>query len=792
MLTVMRRLVFLFALLLPALVYSKTLARTVQLGDSGELIAAAVSWGIPHPPGSPSWVFFAHLFTKIPVGDVVTRVHAFSAFSALVCIGVAYLLLTRFLSRGYAHDDTGGSALSHALMALVTVLTIAFSLEFWTNSVTAEVYMFHTLLSLLILACTLWAFAQHTARPLFAAWLLLGIALTNHYLAFLLGPPLGLLSMVYWWQHRQDVNVFRFSVLSAFSFVCGLTFLLLLPLRSRANPLIDWGNPETLPALQAVIGRKQFSAADKSTLLGLSVPISQASLGVSFPNRIWHTVQVPLSVLGQSYGWPLVFLFGMGWVYALLFVRKGWVVIALFALSSGPALTFLLSDTLSPYRRYPAYLPWIVLAGVGLFPCIQLVSRLLRRWMPRAVVMVPLAALVVPLLLIRRHFVLNDYSNNRIADTHARQMLATFAPNAVVFAEENDWVFPLLVVHNVEGVRPDVSLYDRNGNLFTDVYAEAKKDFRSEEYFESQRRRIEQKIAGEQERPAYYAVDKPFENYGYSDVVAQGPVYRVADVSVEDPWKPYQELLSLPYDTRYHVQGGDGLLAHYHMQYGEWLYGKGQKKEATREFEQAAEWGKASKAILNNLALLALRDDQKERAYELLRQSLVLSPKNPIAHNVMGTISQDTGDVGEAEASYRAALAIDPQHIPALKNLSRLLIADARKEDATPLVTLLSKLVPGDPEVAQLQQALTSPAVPKAYSEALKKAETGDCAAALALFEDVIAENPTYLPAFNNAGVCAARQGDFVGARSYWERTLSVDPDNAFAQEQLERLKGVE
>src|SRR5713101_10147649 len=87
--------VFLAALLL----YSWTLAPTVTLVDSGELIVVAQGLGVAHPPGFPLWVMLAHLASVLPFGNVAVRINFSSAlFAALACamltLVVAELIIT--------------------------------------------------------------------------------------------------------------------------------------------------------------------------------------------------------------------------------------------------------------------------------------------------------------------------------------------------------------------------------------------------------------------------------------------------------------------------------------------------------------------------------------------------------------------------------------------------------------------------------------------------------------------------------------------------------------------------
>ena len=98
--------VFLVALLL----YSWTLAPTVTLTDSGELIVVARGLGIAHPPGVPLWIILAHLASLVPFGNVAQRINFSSAlFAALACamltLVVAELIDYSVISRCGRSDE---------------------------------------------------------------------------------------------------------------------------------------------------------------------------------------------------------------------------------------------------------------------------------------------------------------------------------------------------------------------------------------------------------------------------------------------------------------------------------------------------------------------------------------------------------------------------------------------------------------------------------------------------------------------------------------------------------------
>ena len=163
--------VFVAALLL----YTRTLAPTVTLVDSGELIVAARCAGVPHPPGFPLWVMLAHVASLMPFGSVAARVNFASAvFAALACgvftLAVAELMIiASYLSNrnpgrksapkseNASHGGIAGRLDSTNMRLLVLApavasgLLLAFSRTLWSYATIAEVYTLNTLLIVIVI-----------------------------------------------------------------------------------------------------------------------------------------------------------------------------------------------------------------------------------------------------------------------------------------------------------------------------------------------------------------------------------------------------------------------------------------------------------------------------------------------------------------------------------------------------------------------------------------------------------------------------------------------------------------
>jgi tetratricopeptide (TPR) repeat protein len=229
-----------FALSLAILSYAA--APGVSFHDSGEFALAAASAGIPHPPGAPTWSLLASGFVRmIHAQDAARACNLFSALCGAATLALLFLLTWRWVEEAFPDSGRMTAAASGALAAL----TLLCSASFIEQSATAEQY---TLLTALMAAFLLTA----ARRPAWAG-VIAGLAIANHPSQVALVPAL------LWGAWRAPRR--RAALATALSgLLIGLSVFLWLPLRSRSNPLMDWGDVETADRLLWALGRRQWAA----------------------------------------------------------------------------------------------------------------------------------------------------------------------------------------------------------------------------------------------------------------------------------------------------------------------------------------------------------------------------------------------------------------------------------------------------------------------------------------------------------------------------------------------------
>jgi tetratricopeptide (TPR) repeat protein len=452
-----------FALLASLATYVLTLAPTVTLVDSGELIVAARSLGVAHPPGFPLYVLLAHLATLLPIGNIAVRVNLASAIFAALAIAVVALLAAEMLlgtdvqstarktpaRPRNAEQPEIGSGLAW-LPVITAALLLAFSRTLWSYATVAEVYTLNTLLIAMVLLLVFrWRYDVMTSpnlttdRRLYAAAFFFGLALGVHHVTVGLTLP-AIALLVY----RTRPQVFRskamiFATLWA---LAGLTVYAYLPLAAARAPLLNWGDPRTLQRFWWHITGRQFQAY--FSLSPVSVG-SQLATFASFARREFGPPWLP-AALGLS----------LAGSYALFRRDRTmfWFLLLVIAADVMYASTYEIAEDKAAYFL-PAFLAIILAAGCGARFLIHVASATRSR---HASQVIGATLLLVPVVALAANFRFNDHHRDFIAHDYVDNILETIQPGGMLLTLDWQVYSPMLYVRTIEHTPRDALVVDLN------------------------------------------------------------------------------------------------------------------------------------------------------------------------------------------------------------------------------------------------------------------------------------------------------------------------------------------
>jgi tetratricopeptide (TPR) repeat protein len=185
------------SLIIPFIIFFKTMAPTLSFWDCGEFIACAKTLGIPHPPGTPFFVVLGRFFIMLGMfKNIAMRTNFISVISSSFTIWVCYLTVVR-VSQRLPFASTGTPRLGQIgirIGALSSSLLLAFSSTYWFNAVETEVYGLAMLLMMVLIYLAIrWADEKENGgsdKLLILLTYLLFLSVSIHLTTFLIVPAL--------------------------------------------------------------------------------------------------------------------------------------------------------------------------------------------------------------------------------------------------------------------------------------------------------------------------------------------------------------------------------------------------------------------------------------------------------------------------------------------------------------------------------------------------------------------------------------------------------------------------
>jgi len=545
-------------------------------------------------------------------------------------------------------------------------LAFAFSLEFWEQSVIVEVY---TLNALLVALCIFILIRWQEIRKdslLYTFAFVYGLGLCNHHTMHFLGPAFAAYILFNDFRNafpphagglRGEKAALALRVYALMlAIAAGIWFIihLYLPIRSLANPPIDWGNPETLESFWNVVTRRQYipdMVLEPQTLHRFVQQLYAVLVHMHVPQFTLWLALVPL--LGLYPLWRhqrrrFALIFGIQ-IYLLL----GIVYFVNFDVDT---------DTVAINSTFfiPVHMLSAVLIGLAVawIAAVQVKKRTL---FPVAVVL----SILAPLIPLLTHYQTNDKSNYYFAHDYAMNLFETLDKDAVFFPVQDYATFPLQYFQIVEGVRPDVSISTKYGYIegLSEELTSAQLTMMSPD---AVRHLLEDKILSTTDRPIYFTTKRPLTAVPNAAMVNAGLLFRV----VGEKW-PYVEQ---DYWSRYtwHTLDeaearGDftarSILGDYHLFHGQRLLQDGNLPGALDELEATARLMSTNKHVLNNLGSTCLEHGLIEHAQKYYQMAVEVDPEFEVAYRNLVTASTMLGDLETAGHYAKTTLAITERNL---------------------------------------------------------------------------------------------------------------------------------
>jgi tetratricopeptide (TPR) repeat protein len=653
-----------------------TLAPTVTAEDSGELIAAAWRFGVPHPPGYPLWTLLCGMFMHVlPFGEIAWRANLFSAVCSAGAAVVAYAAIRQL----------GVSMFVAAAASLVWV----WSKWSWSQSVITEVYGLNSLLTAGVLLCVLRWYRTRGHKPLVVTSLLLGLGMAHHHAIALVG-----LAVLVWVLVLQPALVkrWRLVLVCIAAFLVGLLPYAYLPIRAGADPVMNWGDPSTLQRAWAHATRQVYGTLGPTPA---SEPRSIERIG----SQLKYMGE---AIVDDLTPW-LVCAAALGLIVLARRNRRVLFLLILWLVCTGPLFVLLANFDLDRSNRWLMrvfFIPMPLALAISFAFLLEwlregVYAKLSRvRWI--AAIIVAVLVLAGPVVQATSHWKRCDYSHYWYAYDHAENLLNCMMRDAMVFLYFDYNTFPLVYLLMVEGQRPDVLMATYSGRVRPELYAERPPDSRQS---------VVTWLIMHAGRPAYCTVERP-SPVPPATFVTAGLLYYLKPVQVTFDGRGLLDKCDYRNLRQQTVQdiGADLIMSHYHVFKGLDELERGDREQGLEDLRAAAVFGWGFKEILNKVGVFLFRNGAVDEGMGYCQQAARLDPRYTEPRWHLFQMYQSQARWADVRRQLAEIIQADPKDARACAEMGFLL--HRRFNDTQGAVDYWRAALQQDPKLTRVRDAL--------------------------------------------------------------------------------------
>jgi hypothetical protein len=451
----------LLAALISFVLYWLTCFRTFTWWDSSEYSLAALTLGVPHPPGSLLTVILGWMASKLPLGiDKFFELNLLASVIAAVTVYLVGYIGLRLYRQPVEEAENPKPTTGLKLGAFFGALTFGVSITTWFYAIRFTPYITTSVLTAFIIIAML-AWQRRSADSDSHLWLglatlLFGLDFSVHRTNLLMLPALLIWILIF--KPKAFISI-KHWVAGIVGLAVGLSVQLLTIPIAAAQPVINMNNPNSPSRFWDYITLKQYGGGwlinifpRKAPFLSVQIADYFKVFGANFANSNWAYLGFLPLIIGLT---GLALLFKRNWKLAL-----GLTVLFIFS-SFGAIIYFNLPENFfrSIDRHYmPSFVIFAIFIAYGAATIFKATFELTSKYRNLFIALVIAAMLIMPLQSLLNNYQNVDGSNSYFAYDTAKNFLSTLPRNAIFFSQADVDTYTLWCIQQSEKFRSDLTV----------------------------------------------------------------------------------------------------------------------------------------------------------------------------------------------------------------------------------------------------------------------------------------------------------------------------------------------
>jgi Tfp pilus assembly protein PilF len=756
-----------FGLFITAFItYLITLCPSNYFGDSGELITAIITLGVPHPTGFPVYILSGKVFSMLPLASPAFRVNLMSAFFGAL-VPVFIFLAARFFSKK-ENDSFTSLYLPFAAAAL-----FIFSYTLWSQAVIARIYSLNAFFCAFALALFLYyTEIKPSKKALYMLAFITGLGAGIH-LSFVTFT--GILWIYLLIKHPKTLigNLVPLAALA----LTGASIYLYISIRGNSAAVLKWHELNTLNDLKIYFSQAQYKAK----------MFTRNAHGYSlFFGFIKSVIIRELSGLGlilflAGAAWSVQKNFRYFWPFLLIFVSNI-LTLAVYGNYTDMHISF----------RYmiPSYI--IAVFFIFLF-CSYLYTAIKNR---KAAAVSALACLVFILLScfpVNRYE--NDRSENFTAYNYPFDLLSPLPEKSYFFTSGDNQIYTLAYAKLIQGRFPGVTIYDQVDTIFRNVrelWKDGNMSSMTSDIISAFTKNITPIYSTS--IPGNPAIGSSAAGLGYR--LYDGP----AGPGILSPWQLFSLKGIIRDSGSFHAFEEREVVGSYYFRLAQVYLKAGKIKLYTYLLDRAESTAYDSASALGNIAITWSSDFSTEgaakKADELFSKALLIDPQNDMICFNAGSFYARVGDWEKSARMFTKTVELNPGNMMARIYLARVQqeldkknsYETLQKEQSVHYTKAKEYFDRKDYDMAMIEFNKDIEANPKYdrsyFHMGLIYSLRNELGKAIPFYEKTVEANNTNFSALNNLGLCYLKLNKRAKAKEYFLKSLAINP----GQDRIKKL----